>query len=89
MPCLANAAAHPNLLRIMSTSHRDDLHTPPFFDFHQNGTSWSIHDTDTGEPVVIDGRPQTGLNLDEADELTAVLNRVKWQAAALRAGRER
>jgi hypothetical protein len=73
----------------MSTAgrHSSQGHRVPFFDFHEANGRWSIHDTRTGAPAVINGKPQTGLSLSEADDLTAVLNRVELQQAAMRQAR--
>jgi hypothetical protein len=54
----------------------------PFFDFYESNGSWSIRDNRVGEDAVVNNRAQTGLTLDEADDLARVLNRVEALTAA-------
>ena len=51
------------------------------FDFRQDGEAWCVFDLCRNSIVSLQGRDQTGLSLDAADELAAALNR----AARLRA----
>lgn len=60
----------------------------PFFDFRQENGAWSIRDTRQGTAAMLGGVPQVGLGLAEAEELTAILNRLEAQRAAAQAGRE-
>jgi hypothetical protein len=60
----------------------------PAFDFREENGRWSIRDVRRDAAAVINGVPQTGLDLAEAEELTAVLNRLDAQRAARRAGQE-
>lgn len=61
----------------------------PFYECCKDGKgAWSIRDNRTGDAAVLNGRVQVGLDLDEADELAAILNRVEDKRAAERAARE-
>ena len=60
----------------------------PSFDFYESNGSWSIRDNRVGEDAVLSVRAQSGLTLDEADDLTRVLNRVEAQTAAAATARE-
>jgi hypothetical protein len=40
---------------------------------------WSVYACESGRAAVLYGAPQTGLGLNEADDLAAVLNRVTIQ----------
>jgi hypothetical protein len=60
----------------------------PFFDFREENGAWSIRDNRRGTVAVVNGVPQAGLGLSEAEELTAILNRIEAQRAARQAGRD-
>jgi hypothetical protein len=68
-------------------SNRHDRPTP-CFEFREENGVWAIYDNRSGGPVVLNGTAQTGLGLDEADDLTAVLNRVEEGAQSARRARE-
>ena len=59
-----------------------------FFDFCESDGSWSIRDNRIGKDATVNDRPQTGLTLDEADDLSRVLNRVEEQMAVAATARE-
>jgi hypothetical protein len=40
---------------------------------------WTVYDTRTGAPAVINRVPRTGLSLEEADDLADVLNVIDRQ----------
>ena len=42
--------------------------------------AWIVLDTTTGFPAVVKGIPQIGLSLDDADDLTDLLNRLDAEA---------
>lgn len=42
--------------------------------------AWGVFDTTTGLPAVVKGVPQIGLSLDDADDLTDLLNRLDAEA---------
>jgi hypothetical protein len=42
--------------------------------------AWVVLDTTTGLPAVANGVPQMGLPLDDADDLTDLLNRLDTEA---------
>ena len=46
----------------------------PAFDMRQDGEGWTVFVTATGEPALIDGVPQTGLDVQDADVMTEALN---------------
>lgn len=60
----------------------------PRFEFRQENGRWEIHDTRAGRAAELGGRPQIGLGLEEAEELTRILNRLDAQSAAAEAVRE-
>jgi len=47
------------------------------YDIRPDSEGWSVFDIWTGEPVVIAFMPQTGIDIQDADELADALN---WQA---------
>jgi hypothetical protein len=59
----------------------------PCFEFREESGVWSIYDNRSGAAVVLNGMAQVGLGLDEADDLTALLNRVEERATATRLAR--
>ena len=42
--------------------------------------AWVVVDTTTGLPAIVEGAPQIGLALDQADDLTDLLNRLDAEA---------
>jgi hypothetical protein len=44
------------------------------YDIREDDTGWSVYDVWTGEPVVIGLTPQTGMDIQDADELADLLN---------------
>lgn len=50
------------------------------FDIIPDETAWTIFDHVTGKPAQIDGVPQTGLTLDDADDLLDLLYLIEEQA---------
>ena len=42
--------------------------------------AWVVVDTTTGLTAVVNGAPQIGLTLDDADDLTDLLNRLDAEA---------
>jgi hypothetical protein len=58
------------------------------YDFLQEGGTWTVYNCESGSPAVLNGVPQIGLGLNEADALAAVLNRVEIQLAASRMANE-
>ena len=43
---------------------------------------WSVYNCQSGCAAVLNGAPQIGLGLNEADDLAAILNRVEIQQVA-------
>ncbi len=64
------------------------LQTGPTYEFREEHGAWTVYDTSTGRPAVLNGVPQTGLSLDEADDLAAVLNRAQRLVRAVEYGGE-
>lgn len=58
------------------------------YDCREENGRWSVHDTRRGKPVEIRGVPQVGLDLSEAEEISAILNRLEAQRAIGLAARE-
>ncbi len=61
----------------MSVTSFDELQ-PLFvgaYDFREDGEGWCVYDCRSGEVVSLRGRQQTGLHLEEADELASALSR--------------
>ena len=54
------------------------------YDFREEGGMWTVYDCQSGCAAVINGVPQIGLGLNEADDLAAILNRVESQRIASR-----
>lgn len=44
------------------------------YDIRREVGGWSVFDIFTGETVVIEGVPQTGLDIQDADELAELLD---------------
>ena len=45
------------------------------YDIREDREGWTVIDVFTGEPVVIHGVPQTGLDIQDADELAELLEK--------------
>lgn len=58
------------------------------YDLREENGRWSIHDTRRGAPVEIGGVKQVGLDLSEAEEISAILNRLEAQRVIGQAARE-
>jgi len=43
--------------------------TPARYDLREDSEGWTVFDVWTGEPVVVDMAVQTGLDIQDADEL--------------------
>jgi hypothetical protein len=43
---------------------------------------WAVIDSITRKPALVNGVPQTNLDLDDADDLTDLLNRLDREASA-------
>jgi hypothetical protein len=43
---------------------------------------WTVYDCQSGSAAILNGVPQNGLGLNQADDLAALLNRVKIQQVA-------
>ncbi|MCJ2112986.1 hypothetical protein MKK64_17535 [Methylobacterium sp. E-025] len=43
------------------------------FDMRPNGEAWTFYDIATGEPARVNGVPQTGLDMEIADDLVDLL----------------
>ena len=46
------------------------------FDYREEDDGWTVFDERAGEPAVLNGVPQTGLEIEEAHEIASALNRV-------------
>ena len=46
---------------------------PQRYDIREDREGWTVFDLFTGEPVVISDVPQTGLDIQDADELAELL----------------
>jgi hypothetical protein len=47
---------------------------PQRYDIREDWEGWTVFDLFTGEPVAISDVPQTGLNIQDADELAELLD---------------
>jgi hypothetical protein len=47
------------------------------YDLREDQNGWTVFDIWTGQPVIIRGMPQVGLDIQDADELAEALT---WQA---------
>jgi hypothetical protein len=52
---------------------RDTQIMPKRYDLREDSDGWTVFDIFTGEPVVISLVPQTGLDIQDADELAGTL----------------
>lgn len=48
---------------------------PRRYDIREDREGWSVYDVFTGEVVVIAGVPQTGMDVQDADELAELLDK--------------
>jgi hypothetical protein len=55
---------------------------PAAYDFREEHGKWTVYNCENGCAAVLNGTPQIGLGLNEADDLTALLNRVATQRFA-------
>ena len=44
------------------------------YDIRQDDDGWTVFDRFTGQPVVIDGATQAGMDIQDADELAELLD---------------
>jgi hypothetical protein len=58
------------------------------YEFREEQGAWTVVDLRTGRPAVLNGAPQTGLSLDEADDLAGVLNRAQRLVRSVEYDRE-
>jgi hypothetical protein len=58
---------------------RDRRSTTRTYDFREEAGMWTVYNCQSGCPAVLNGVPQIGLALNEADDLADVLNRVAIQ----------
>ena len=60
----------------------DNENTPlTTFEMRRDDQGWTVYDERTGEPARVNGVPQTGLNVQVADELVELLYRLEEQKA--------
>jgi hypothetical protein len=52
------------------------------YDFREENGMWTVYNCQSRCAAVLNGVGQVGLGLNEADDITAVLNRVEIQRAA-------
>ena len=58
------------------------------YDYREEAGTWMVYDRQSGDTAILNGTPQRGLELNEADELSAALNRVaKFRSFARRGAR--
>jgi len=50
--------------------------TPARYDLREDSEGWTVFGVWTGEPAVINFVPQTGLDIQDADELAELLTRL-------------
>jgi hypothetical protein len=58
------------------------------YDFREENGMWTVYNCQSRCVAVLNGAPQVGLGLNEADDIAAVLNRVEIQRAASRIANE-
>ena len=46
------------------------------YDLREDSNGWTVFDVWTGQPAVIHGVPQTGLEVQDADEVADLLTRL-------------
>ncbi|XYD07393.1 hypothetical protein R1A27_19990 [Methylobacterium sp. NMS12] len=49
---------------------------PQTFDMREDPEGWTVYDSRTDEPARVKGVPQTGLEMEKADDLVDLLNRL-------------
>jgi hypothetical protein len=47
------------------------------YDIRSETTGWTVYDIRTGLPAMVNDVPQTGLPLEDADDLADLLNRLQ------------
>lgn len=64
------------VMRVLETSQRLEqcVGMSQRYDIREDGEGWTVFDLFTGEPVVIDMVPQTGLDIQDADQLAELLD---------------
>ena len=73
----------------MTMPHIAEEEPSPTYDYREEGGTWIIYDRQSGNTATLNGMLQAGLELNEADELSAALNRVeKFRSFARRGARE-
>jgi hypothetical protein len=73
----------------MSTPHIAEEEPSATYDYREEGGTWVVYDRRSGNTAILNGTLQAGLELNEADELTSVLNRVeKFRSFARRGARD-
>jgi hypothetical protein len=60
---------------------------PQRYDIREDREGWTVFDLFTGEPVVISAVPQTGLEIQDADELAELLDGVTGRPSRGAGGR--
>ena len=50
------------------------------YELRKLGNGWAVWDTTTNAPAIVEGRWQTDMLLDDADDLTDLLNRLDAEA---------
>ncbi|MGU3404071.1 hypothetical protein [Methylobacterium brachiatum] len=50
------------------------------FDMREDPEGWTVYDTRTDEPARVKGVPQIGLEMEKADDLVDLLNRLAQRA---------
>jgi hypothetical protein len=65
-----------------SLNVRDGRSAAGSYDFREENGKWTVYNCQSGYAAVLNGIPQVGLGLNEADDIAAVLNRVETQRAA-------
>lgn len=58
------------------------------YDFREENGMWTVYDCRSGYAAALNGVPQVGLGLNEADDVAAVLNRVETRRVASRISSE-
>jgi hypothetical protein len=49
------------------------------YDIRPDLNGWTVFDTETSTPIVVNGILQVGLSLDDADDLADLLDRLAWE----------
>ena len=53
------------------------------YDIHHDPDGWTVYDTTTGLPAAVNGVNQTGLSVEDADDLADLLNRLPAEQSAV------